>query len=246
MANNYVDIPVNTPTNLPGLTSASALSTIGTITTGVWNGAATSSQSFITSGTTYMTPAGVTTNTVFKFTLVGGGGGGSGFSATGSSAAGGGGGGAGIVWLTGLTPSTTYSITIGAGGVGGSGAGGAGGSGGNTTLVVGATTYTAAGGAGVTVTGSTNAVGGAGGACTNTTIKITGQSGMGADNNSPSCAGTGGCSGMGFGLGGAGQGASTNGLPGTGYGGGGGGSHGPGGPIGGAGTAGCILVEWKN
>lgn len=235
-----------TITTLSGLTSAPVLNHVGTIATGLWNGTASAGQSFLTSGTTYTTPSTVSTNTRFKFTCIGGGGGGSGFSATGASAAGGGGGAGGILYVTGLTPSTSYTVSIGGGGSGGSGAGGAGGNGGSTTITIGATTYTARGGSGVTTTGSTNANGGAGGTASNFTINITGHQGEGADNNNPSTGGAGGDSPWGWGLGGASLGAGGNGNPATGFGGGGGGSHGAGGPTGGAGSAGMILIEWNN
>jgi len=246
-SSNVVIAPAGT---LTGTTLASnvvdsSLTTVGTITTGVWNGTVTAGFQFITSGTTYTTPAGITTNTQFKFTCVGGGGGGGGFAATGSSAAGGGAGGAGVIWLTGLSASTAYTIAIGAAGSGGiATTPGNAGSGGNTTLTVGATTYTARGGTGA-AGGSTNAPGGAGGTTTNFTIDITGQIGDGAVDSNPTSSGRGGNTGFGLGLGGAGRGSAGVGNVATGFGGGGGGAHGPS-AAGGAGTAGCIIVEWNN
>ena len=220
-------------------------SNVGTVTAGVWNGTQTSGNSFITSGTTYTTPAGITTATLFKFTLVGGGGGGGGFAAAGTSSSGGGAGGAGVVWVTGLSPSTAYTISIGAAGTGGiATTPGSAGAGGNTTLTIGATTYTANGGTG-SPGGSTNVNGGAGGTATGFTINIKGQNGHGSDNNDPTSGGAGGSPGFGLGMGGASLGASGVGNPGTGFGGGGGGAHGTG-NTGGAGAAGCIVVEWQN
>jgi hypothetical protein len=220
-------------------------SNVGTVTAGVWNGTVTAGNAFITTGTTYTTPAGITTATQFKFTLVGGGGGGGGFAAAGSGSSGGGAGGAGIVWVTGLTASTAYTIAIGAAGSGGiATTPGNAGSGGNTTLTIGATTYTARGGTG-SAGGSTNVNGGAGGTTTNFTIGITGSAGNGGANNSPTVSGAGGNTGFGLGLGGAALGAGGAGNPGTGFGGGGGASHGTS-ETGGAGTAGCIVVEWNN
>lgn len=247
VSTNVVIAPAGTltGTTLASNVVTSSLTAVGTVTIGVWNGTATAGQSFITAGTTYTTPAGITTNTVFKFTLIGGGGGGGGFAATGSSASGGGAGGGGIIWLTGLTASTGYTIAIGAAGSAGiATTPGNAGSGGNTTLLVNATTYTARGGTG-SAGGSTNVNGGAGGTTTNFTIGITGQNGMGSDNSNPSAGGGGGSPPFGLGLGAADLGAGGVGQPGTGFGAGGGGAHGTG-NAGGAGTAGCILVEWQN
>jgi hypothetical protein len=225
------------------------ITTVGTVTTGVWNGTATGGHSFITSGTTYTTPAGITANTTFKFTLVGGGGAGGGNSATVNDMAGGGGGaGVAIVYLTGLAASTGYTVAIGSGGSGSSNA--AGGNGGNTTLTALSTTYTASGGTGGP-TGAATTAGGAGGSTTNATIGITGSNGGGS-----------GTVGAPFGNGGSaatfgpGQSApprlaaGSAGTNATGYGGGGSGSNG--GQTtgtayaGGNGSAGCILVEWSN
>lgn len=204
-----------------------------------------SGQSFITSGITYTTPVNITPQTRFKFTCIGGGGGGGGFSATGASASGGGGSGGGILFITGLAANTAYTIAIGGGGTGGiATTPGNAGNGGNTTLTIGATTYTAHGGTG-SGGGSTNSDGGAGGAATNFTINITGRNGNGADNNNPTALGMGGDAPFGLGLGGASRATGGAGFNATGFGGGGGGSHGTA-ATGGTGSAGCILVEWNN
>lgn len=214
-----------------------------------WNALviSTSGNLFITSGTTYTTPVNITPQTRFKFTLVGGGGGGGGAptGATTQHSTGGGGGGGGIVWLTGLSANTAYTIAIGAAGAQGTNTPTAGGNGGNTTLTVGATTYTASGGGGGPATISTTA-GGAGGGTTNLTLSVIGQYGQGS--GSASTAGVPGPGGNSMlGLGGVGTVVfiGNDGNNGTGYGGGGGGTTGTNG-FGGAGSQGCILVEWNN
>ena len=201
-------------------------------------------DTFITSGTTYTTPSSITASTLFKFRLIGGGGGGSSANVTADHSTTGGGGGGGTLFISGLSPNTAYSITIGSGGSGGA-AGAVGTAGGSTTLTIGPTTYTAAGGsAAATVTGN----GGAGGASTNSTINITGRTGGGSYGVATSSGGTGGDSPWGFGLGapGLGQSVAGSGNPATGFGGGGGGASGSGSPTGGAGSQGCILVEYFN
>jgi hypothetical protein len=212
--------------------------------------------SFITSGTTYTTPAGITTATTFKFTLVGGGGGGGGGSAARGYSCAGGSGGYGVIWLTGLSPSTAYTIAVGAAGSAGTTTPSNGGNGGNTTLTVGATTYTASGGTGGLLGPITNSTtGGAGGGTTNLTLAITGQYGGAVPNSVGSAfAPAGGSNPMGSGGATQADGASgtaagaSNGLSGTGYGAGGGGGSStntsPAAWTGGAGTQGCILVEY--
>lgn len=115
---------------------------------------------FLTGGSTFTTPPDITTGTIFKITLVGGGGAGSVGQGNYYGAAGA----TGIKWVSGLSPSTNYTYSIGLGGVY-SGIQ----NGGNTTFSDGVTTYTAGGG---------NAGGGSpptGGACINCDISITGQ-----------------------------------------------------------------------
>ena len=206
-----------------------------------------SGSSFIISGTTYTTPSSITSSTQFKFTLVGGGGGGGGSNTANQTGSGGGGAGVCIVYLTGLSPSTGYTIAIGSAGSGGISNTTPATAGTNTTLTVDATTYTASGGGAGSSTGSSNN-GGTGGSATNGTINISGQNGDGnaATNNNPG--GGGGSAGMGFGMGGAARNSNTTGagFNGTGYGAGGGGASNAGGQTGGAGTQGCILVEYWN
>lgn len=233
-------------TTLPSSVQSNITGT-GTLTTGTWNGIATSGFLFITSGTTYTTPANITTRTVFKFTLIGGGGGGGGINTTNAKGAGGGSAGVGVIFKTGLTASTAYTIAIGAAGAGGTGTPTVGGNGGDTTLTIGATTYTAGGGVGGPDTVS-NGVGGTGGTCTGFTINIPGQNGQGNGTASAVSSGSaGGNSGMGFGLGGVGYVAfvGLDGYSGTGFGSGGAGGAGLAG-IGGGGAPGAILVEWNN
>lgn len=222
------------------LTSLANLATVGTITTGVWNGTATAGSSFLTSGTTYTTPSNVTSRTTFKFTLVGGGGGGGGDSTAGGQSAGGGGGDSCIVFLTGLAASTGYTMAIGASGTGGTNAPTTGGGGGNTTISINATTYTAVGGAGGAT--SNGAAGGAGGTGTNCTIDVPGTTGGAAAGTNSGLSGNGGDTL--FGKGGASLGTAGAGNNGTGHGSGGGGARGA--TAGGNGTAGMILVEWSN
>lgn len=246
VSTNAVIAPAGTlsGTTLNSTVVNSSLTSVGTVTSGTWNGTLTAGSSFITSGTTYTTPANISSNTQFKFTLIGGGGGGGGFAAAGESASGGGGGGGGIVWVTGLSPSTGYTIAIGAAGTGGiATTPGNAGSGGNTTLTIGATTYTARGGAG-SGGGSSNNNGGAGGTTSNFTIGVTGQQGNGAT-AAAAALGSGGNSPFGLGLGGPALGVGGVGLAGSGCGAGGGGAHGSA-NTGGPGTAGCIIVEWQN
>lgn len=200
-------------------------------------------NSFITSGSTYTTPSNITSTTQFKFTLIGAGGGGGGMATAADSAAGGGGGGACILYTTGLTASTAYTIAIGASGTGGTSSPlTAGSAGGNTTLLIGATTYTAGGGGG----GASvfTSPGGSGGTSTNGTINITGMQGRGGSATT-TAAGDGGSSGLFFGVGGSGLEAAGTGNSGMLYGGGGSGGRGATG-IGGNGANGCILVEYTN
>lgn len=197
----------------------------------------------VTSGTSFTTPSNITTNTTFKIHVIGAGGGGGGINTGGGSASGGGGGGVALVWITGLTPSTTYTCAIGTGGSGG-GSPGDGTDGGNTTLTIGATTYT--GGGGGKGIGAVSSAGGAGGTATNGTINFTGQNG--GDSPALSAAstdGNGGNSALGFGLGGALSRPQTSGKSGSGYGGGGSGGKGTA-QSGGNGANGAIYAEYFN
>jgi hypothetical protein len=90
------------------------------------------SQSFTSSGT-WTCPANVYNVWVSGYGG-GGGGGAQGTAANPASLGGGGGGSLQSTYIVAVTPGTTYSITVGAGGSGGSGGGAAGGNGGNTTF----------------------------------------------------------------------------------------------------------------
>jgi hypothetical protein len=211
-------------------------------------------QSFLTSGTTYTTPSTISTVTQFKFTLIGGGGGGGGINTASANGSGGGGGGAVVVYATGLSASTGYTIQIGAAGAGGISTTTAATAGTSTTISLDAITYTAGGGSGGADTVST--AGGAGGTVANTFgtgfstggFQIAGAAGRGSTlANADSFSGDGGSSPLGFGQGGPAFTTSTagTGIAGSGY--GAGGSAGRGATAtGGAGTAGCILVEFWN
>lgn len=237
----------STLTSLPALVSAPVLAGVGTITSGIWNGTATKGQAQLGAGTTYTTPAGITIRTVFKFILVGGGGGGGGSNTANGCGCGGGGGGVGILFITGLTPSTAYAISIGARGIQGTTAPTAGGDGGDTTLTIGATTYTAFGGKGGAGAINTRA-GGLGGSTANCTLSLPGQNGMGTGSASvTNTNSSGGSTGLGYGLGGQGSVAfiGIDGYFATGYGGGGAGA-GPGVGFGGFGAQGALFIEWNN
>lgn len=176
-------------------------------------------QVFTTTGANTFTPSRTGT---YKVTLVGGGNTGGTASVAGNP--GGGGGGAGatcIAWVS-LTASTGYTVTVGAAGS-------------STTLVVGATTYTA--GAGSAGSGGTP---GSGGTATNGDINIAGGDGGPSGTSDGSGVnvgsnGTGGASSMGGGGG-------FNGAAGKAY--GSGGSGGYNGGTGGAGKQGIAIIEW--
>lgn len=233
-----------TPTRLAAGTANYILTSNGTGSAPSWlpNAGGTTSPAItvLTSGTTWTTPSDISTATTFKVTLVGGGGGGAGHSAANEKSGAGGAGGALIKYISGLTASTGYTYAIGAAGAGGTGAAN-GTAGGNTTLTIGATTYTGNGGG----FGTFDNLGGTGGTATNGDINIQGQNGGGAPSNASSAvSGTmGGSPGFGLGLGGASI-ITGNGAAATGYGGGGGG--GVGSSNGGAGTQGVIIIERIN
>lgn len=176
-------------------------------------------KSLLTSGTTWTSPSGITSSTVFKVTVVGGGGGSAGANPNGIAA--GGAGGTAIYFASGLSASTGYTYAIGAAGSS------SGGNGGNTSITFGATTVTANGGAGTTTSGA----GGAGGTASNGDINIAGQSGQygNGSTNFPNYPNGGSSL-----LGGGGSYASAP----TGYG------AGAGGGSGNAGTQGAIFIEW--
>jgi hypothetical protein len=236
------------------MTKLSATGTAGSSTflrgDGSWQspgGGGGRGQAFTSSGT-FTVPDGVT---AVKVTVIGGGGGSGGTNYNsywgGSDSSGGGGGGASIRYITGLTPGSTVSVTVGAGGTAGtpSAAGGAGGTssfgafcsatGGGGTVVgfYSSGTYSnpargtpgAGSGGGININGGTlgdRRVGG------QAFIMSVGGGTLAATNGNPSA----GFSGVGFGAGGGGSGyfnssggstQSNNGA---------------------AGTGGLVLVEW--
>lgn len=201
-----------------------------------------------TGTTSWTTPSNITTSTIFKFTLLGGGGGGGGCGNTANYI--GGSGQAGYLltfFASGLSPNTAYAASVGAGGTAGSSGANAGGSGGQTSIIL-------------PVLGTIVAAQGAGGAAgSSTALKIADN---GADIGAPlfdswgdvgrSPLGSGG--GIAFGGSSAfGRGGYTNltsssgGMAGQGYGSGGSGGFSGSGSneAGGAGTQGFILIEWN-
>lgn len=238
--------------SLTGVTLAnnvvqSSLTSLGTITTGTWNGINTSGATLLTTGTTFTTTSSISTNTMFKVTLVGGGGAGAGSAATTDSGPGAGGsGGYGVVWLTGLSPSTSYLYGIGSGGAGSTNI--AGGIGGDTFFVFGGVTYAAFHGS-----GGASLIGGAGGGVTSCVVTLFGQPGGSGQNIAQKLdSAAGGSNPLGFG----GPSVNTpatganNGNSGTGYGSGGGSSNTGAASqvagVGGNGAAGAILIEWQS
>lgn len=126
----------------------------------------------ITSGTSYTTPANCT---YIYAEAWGGGGGGGGCPATANTAAPGGGSGGYAAGGFVVTPSTAYTIAIGAGGTGNSNA--AGGNGGATTITVGASSLNAGGGTGGANGSATSQAGGVGGTVFAGTYSMNGSSG---------------------------------------------------------------------
>lgn len=120
-----------------------------------------------TSGTSYTTPAGCTAILV---EALGGGGGGARVGSAADPSSGGAAGGYLRKYFT-VSPSTSYSYAIGAGGAGRTSTS-AGNSGGNTTFTVGSTTVTAGGGTGGRIVGNDS---GAGGTATNGDLNISGS-----------------------------------------------------------------------
>jgi hypothetical protein len=207
-------------------TSGQVLTSNGSASAPTWQAASAGSgrllraPQYLTSGTSYTTPAGC--NSIVVEVIGGGAGGSSGNASSGGNNGGGAGGYASKYFA--VSPSTAYSYTIGAGG-------GAGVSGGASTFVVGATTVTANGGTSSSGTPS-------GGTATNGDINITGGRGGGSSGNTtPAVNGAGGSSPKAFGLGGP-VGAVA---AGTGYGAGGSGG------INGSGASGSsgIIVVWE-
>lgn len=213
-------VPVVTVDSKGRITSAST-ATISASLPGILG------QAFAASGT-FTVPTGVT---ALKVTVVGGGGGGGASIAGACSPASGGvggSGGCGVKFITGLTPGSTVTVTVGSAGAGG-GAGATGGSGGTTSFGGYATaTGGSGGGAGGGVYGVAGAPGSA--SVSDYVMQVSGSS------NS-------------FGAGGYAVYGNSNGMAAPqGYGGGGAGgysaSNGAAWMLGGAGRIGFVLVEW--
>ena len=181
-ANDIVELRVTAGemTNLPQLNVTNTFSAQQTFSSGIKFGDSTTmttapvalqfgGQSFTSNGT-FTIPTGVT---ALKVTVVGGGGGG------GNNGSSGGAGGQAISYLTGLTPSNTIAVTVGAAGTAGIANNAAGGSGGTSSVASGTqaiTTVTCTGGAG-SASGSNQNVIVAGGTATNGSININGAAG---------------------------------------------------------------------
>lgn len=175
-----------------------------------------------------------------KVTLTGGGGGGGGCQASSTSDTfSGGGGGAGgtvIAWI--ISPASSYSVTIGAGGAGGVGANG-GSAGGNSVFG----SLTAGGGSGAAKISVTNTPGGNGGTATGGLINIRGGDGSDGQTGTYFVTGNGGSS---F-WGGSGRAGAGGGVVGKAPGSGGGGAYDTAfsgtSYTGGAGAAGIVIIE---
>lgn len=190
-------------------------------------------QVFTSSGT-FTVPASISGA---KVTVVGAGGGG-GYGINGViGGQGGGAGGTAIKWLTGLTPGSTITVTVGTGGIGGLYPS----NGGYSSIASGTqsiTTITANGGYKGWSLGTPNPTGGAGGSATGGDLNLGGAA---ADNQGPN-GGSVGASSI-FGGGGSAQGgdvptATVGAAPGAG--GGGGNSEG----VGAAGANGIVIFEY--
>lgn len=206
--------------------------------------------------TTYITGSGNHTTdskaTMVRVRLVGGGGGGGGTSTTAANAAVGGGGGSGayLEKYVAVSPSTAYAYVCGALGAGGAATGATGSAGGSSTFIVAGTTYTAPGGAGgigqAFGTAAAAVLGGAGGAiATNGDLNAGGAPGGTAYRTSGTVAAAGIGGSSIYGRGGAGLITEAVGNPGVGPGAGGGGACclGTTARVGGAGIAGCVVVD---
>ena len=206
--------------------------------------------------TTYITGSGnhttQATTTSIRVRLVGGGGGGGGTSTTAANAAVGGGGGSGgyLEKFVTVVPSTAYAYVCGALGGGGAATGATGSAGSASTFIVSGTTYTAnggSGGVGQTFGTAAAAVLGGAGAAISTNGDLNGGGAPGEcgwrENGTIAVSGFGGSSV--FGRGGNSLNTEAAGNPGVGPGAGGGGACclGTTARAGGAGIAGCVVVD---
>ena len=234
-------------TDTQTLTNKSILG--ATIITGL--GAGFQNMVVQTSGTgaTYNLPTALTsTGARFKVTILGGGGGGGGTAATAGQIGGGGGsGGLVAVYFTYVAGQNSLTYTVGALGAGGNAAAGA--AGGSSSVVYNAVTYTAGGGSGGQLMPSTANSGGGGGTATGGTLNIVGNQGNWGGTSAATATkfGDGGNAPLGFGQGGKTSNLVTTGIAATGYGAGGAGGYNGAtatAAIGGAGTAGLVIIEY--
>jgi len=201
--------------------------------------------------TTWTTPVNITTATTFKITVLGGGGSGGNAQGLFAAGGGGGGGGCGIQYVAGISASTIYSYSIGAGGVVSSGTAVAGQAGSQTSITIGGNTYLASGGLGGSAgngSGVGQSLGGSGGSSTNT-MSVVVYGGAGGSGIGFASANTGGGYGGGSHFSGNTPGAASGAVGVAGYSpgqGGGGGSSAAAATsfAGGAGANGLILIEW--
>jgi hypothetical protein len=200
---------------------------------------AVSGTIIVTSGTSFTTPSNITTATKFDIVLVGGGGGGAGTNSGTTTGGGGCSSGVCIISISGLNPSTSYVCAIGSAGAGGA-SNTAGSDGGNTTLTIGATTYTAEGGEGGKVSQTIVA----GGNSINGTLNFIGNGGKpSAIGSTTFVYGAGADTPLGYGSGGLPVGNSSNGQNATNYGAGGSGARGLA-VVGGNGSNGIIIAKY--
>ena len=206
-------------------------------------------QQVITASGNFTTDANISASTVFNFRLIAGGAGGSGClnGTSGPS----GGAGETVDWnnVTGLAPSTNYSVSIGAGGGGGSSGANAGSAGGNTSITIGSDTVSANGGYAGGAGGNGNGgVGGNGAHSTPSVGTVTGYPGGGGQAGINSNYSIGGASGGNSSLGGGANSTyNGSGINALGYGGGGGGGNGANGNgpyAGGNGKSGILIITW--
>ena len=199
---------------------------------------ATVHKQVITTSGNFTAPAGTLPTTSFTFRGTGAGAGGGGGTTPGTAAGGGGAGATFEVTVSGLVAGTNYPVVIGLSGPGSSSSTGT--VGGDTTLTIGATTYTAGGGKG----GNGNAtacLGGLGGTATGGAMNLPG--GDGASSANPFNVGLGGHGGDSI-WGGGGRGAITGtGADGRAYGSGGGGGA-QNSAVGGNGANGLLVAEY--
>lgn len=222
-------------------------------------------QQVFTSSGTFTVPANATSETVFKFTAIGGGGGGGGGAVSGPSPTAGGGGASGaaiVAEFSGFTAGSSVTITRGAGGVAGSNLGTDGGTGGNTTVSYSAVNIITASGSTGGKGSATGSLFGAGGIVGNASATASGTSLVlvsshlaGAQNGNAASTGgsnytvTGAGGGNSVGTGGASTSTNSSGAAGIAGNNGAGGSGGQAQPSisgfgGGTGGTGIVIVEW--